>query len=247
MKTGLFRRLQSALLLVWAVILSGCTFSAPPPLPTHPFSCASFTDSRWSEFTYGMDGPADVISTVARLWEIEREQIQVNLTLRGDEVWNLQWSSIGTIGLFGEYRAWFQDNQKLAKISVKWGNPRPTLSQILDCLGNPDSYYAFYTRFEVTHLNLVLIYADRGIVIRHSSIVRSSEPARLYPAMRMDRFIVVPPGAAERVITDMYSYGFEVRFHVNAVCLLEPWPSSIDELEISSDEERIQCGVFPKS
>ncbi len=242
MKTIITWRMQYALTLVWVVILSGCTLP-PPSIPARPFSCESFTEARWAELRFGMDGPSDVASTVAGLWELEREQIQVNLTSHGDEVWNLRWRSIGTIGLSGDYRAWFQDDQRLAKISVKWGNPRPTLSQIIDCLGNPDFYIAFYERLEVTYLHLALVYADTGIVVRHHAIVRSSEPANIFPALRMDRFIVVPPGAAEKMITNMYNYGHEVRSHVNALCLLRPWPDSIRALEIAPDEETLQCGV----
>ena len=245
MKTIIFWRLRYALILVWVVILSGC-LSPPPSFPARPFSCSSFTESLWEEFRFGVDSPDDVVSTVARLWGIEREQIQVNLLSSGDEVWNVKWHSNATVGMFGDYLTWYQEDQKLGKISVMWGNPRPTFSQTIDCLGFPDHYIAFYdVSGEAEYLHLALLYADNGMIVRHDAPSWSTELPAIHPDMRMDRFVVVPPGTAERVATDMYSYGYEVRYHVRSVCLLKPWPGSIDAMEIASDDEKIRCGVFP--
>ena len=154
MKPFIYWQTRLTLILVWMVILSGCTL---PPPSTLPFSCSSFTESLWEEFRFGVDSPDDVVSTVARLWGIEREHVQVNLTASGEDVLRVRWRSITTIGVLGEYLAWFQDDQKLGKINVKWGNPRPTLSQTIDCLGFPDHYIAFYdVSGEVEYLGLSL-------------------------------------------------------------------------------------------
>ena len=216
----------------------------PPPLVPRSFSCASFTESLWEEFRFGVDSPDDVVSTVARLWEIERDQVQFMLTI-SEEVYMARWRSSTIVGAGGAYEASFQDDQKLGKISVTWGNPRPTLSQIIDCLGFPDHYIAFYDQtVEALYLSLALLYADNGIVVRHYAFSGSTEVPRIHPDMRMERFVVVPPGTAERVATDMYSYGNEVPRHVRSVCLLEPWPGSIEAMKIASDEEKNRCGFF---
>ena len=232
---------RNALFLMLLVMLTGCTL---PPVP-RPFSCASFTESRWAVFRFGVDSPDDVVSTVARLWGIERDQVQFMLTI-SEEVYMARWRSSTIVGAGGAYEASFQEDQKLGKISVTWGNPRPRLYQIIDCLGFPDHYIAFFDPFEVTYLSLALVYADTGIVVRHNAIVGSSESARIHPHLRMERFVVVPPGTAERVVTDMYSHGYEVRDHVYSVCLLLPWPGSIEAMEIASDEEKTRCGYGSK-
>ena len=243
MKQFIYWQTRLTHILVWVVLLSGCTL---PPPSTLPFSCSSFTESLWEEFRFGVDSPEDVVSTVARLWGIEREHVQVNLTASGDEVWNVRWRSSATVGALGEYLAWFQDDQKLGKIRVKWGNPRHTLSHTIDCLGFPDHYSAFYdVSGEVEYVHLALLYTDNRIIVRHEAPSGSPDSPDIHPDMRMDRFIVVAHGPAEQIVTDMYSYGYEVRYHARAVCLLKPWPGSIEAMEIAAEEERIQCGVFP--
>ena len=139
---------RNALFLMLLVILTGCTL---PPVP-RPFSCASFTESRWAVFRFGVDSPDDVVSTVARLWGIERDQVQFMLTI-SEEVYMARWRSSTIVGAGGAYEASFQEDQKLGKISVTWGNPRPRLYQIIDCLGFPDHYIAFFDPFEVTYLS----------------------------------------------------------------------------------------------
>ena len=244
MKSIVHLQTRRALIFVWMFILSGCNL---PPPSTLPFSCSSFTESFWEEFGFGIDSPDDVVSTVARLWGIERADVQVDLTAGGDEVLRVRWRSIATIGPLGEYLASFQDDQKLAKISVKWGNPRPTLAETIECLGLPDHYIAFYDfSAEAQYLELAALYTEKRVIIRHDDQFWSAELSEIHPGMRMDRFIVVAHGPVEQIVTDMYSHGFEVRYHARSVCLLKSWPGSIAAMEIASHEERIQCGVFPQ-
>ena len=241
MKPFIYWQTRFTLILVWMVILSGCTL---PPPSTLPFSCTSFTESLWEEFRFGVDSPDDVVSTVARLWGIERDQVQFMLTI-SEDVYMARWRSSTIVGTGGAYEAWFQDDQKLGKISVKWGNPRPTLSQTIDCLGFPDHYIAFYdVSGEAEYLHLALLNTDNRIIVRHGNPSWSPESPAIHPDMRMDRFIVVAPGPAEQIVTDMYSYGNEVPRHARAVCLLKPWPGSIEAMEIASNEEKSQCGFF---
>lgn len=230
-------------ILVCMVILTGCTL---PPPSTLPFSCSSFTESFWEAFRFGVDTPDNVVSTAARLWEIEREHVEVALTASG-EVSSVRWRSIATVGPQGKYLAWFRDDQTLGKISVNWGNPRPTFSETVDCLGLPDHYIAFYYYSgEAKYLSLSLLYMGKRTIIRHDNPSWSGEALRIHPDMRMDRFIVVAYGSAEQAISDLYSYGYEVASEqAQALCLLKPWPGSIEAMEIASNEEWSRCGVFP--
>ena len=91
----------------------------------------------------------------------------------------------------------------------------------------------------------MLLYTEDGLVVRHVDTIWSFESSGIHPNMRMDEFVVVSPGTAEQVATNLYSYGNEVRYHARAVCLLKPWPGSIKAMEMASEEEKIQCGVSP--
>ena len=243
MKSIVHLQTRRALIFVWMFILSGCNL---PPPSTLPFSCSSFTESLWEEFEFGVDSPDEVVSTVVRLWEIERDFVRVDLTASGDEVLRVRWRSSASIGVLGEYLASFQEDQKLAKISVKWGNPRPTLVETIECLGLPDHYIAFYSpSAEGQYLDLAMLYTEKRVIVRHDDLSWRTELSEIHPGMRMDRFIVVAHGPVDQIVTDMYSHGFEVRDHARfGVCLLAPWPGAIDAVEIASEEEQIRCGVF---
>ena len=230
-----------ARILVWTLLLSGCTL---PPPSTLPFFCSSFTESYWEEFSFGVDSPDSVTSTAARLWEIGEERFEVDLTVSGD-VWNVRWASIATIGPSGEYLAWFRDDETLVKISAYWGNPRPTLTETIDCLGDPDHYFAFlYPTGEVEYLSLALLYTDKRIIVHHNNPSWSAKASEIHPDMRMDSFIVIAHGSAEQLLTDMYSHGYVVRHRAQSECLLKSWPGSIEAMEAASIEERSRCGVY---
>ena len=143
MKTIICLRRRLALLITLLVIVTGCTLPPPPPVP-RPFSCASFTESHWGEFRFGADSPDDVVATAARLWGIERDQVEFDLTI-DKEIYHAYWGVDTVLGKGGWYGARFDDGQRLGKISVEWGYPKPTLSQIVECLGFPDYYIAFYS------------------------------------------------------------------------------------------------------
>ena len=243
-------RERVALRLAIVFIVAGCTVPPPPPVPSTPrsFSCASFTESQWENFRFGVDSPDDVVAAAARLWGIERNQVHARMQLEGelvgDKVFDMRWWSDATVGSGGHYQAWFQSDQKLAKIRVEWGYPKPTLAQVIDCLGPPEHYIAFFENGpHGIYLSLALLYPDIGIVVRHFDIVWRYEPLKIHPNKRMGFFVVVPPGTAEQVVTEMYSYGNEDPYHVRSVCLLKPWPGSIEDMEIASEEEMIRCGV----
>ena len=249
MKTIICSRRRLALYTTLLVIITGCTLPPPPPSTQSTpssFSCASFTESLWKEFRFGVDSPDDVVATATRLWGIERDQVQVRLTFSGDEVFDVRWWSDAIIGTGGNYLVWFSAGRKLAKISVTWGRPKPTLAQIIDCLGFPEHYIAFYDAGpDATYLSLALFYPDSGIVVRYFNPSLWVTLPIIHPAMRMERFVVVAPGDAETMVTDMYSYGVEVPFHVRSGCLMRPWPGSIEAMEIASEDEQIRCGVTP--
>lgn len=246
MKTIIGLRKRIVLYATLLLTVTGCAVPPPPPRAssTPPtFSCASFTELLWSEFRFGVDSPDDVVATAVRLWGIDREQVRVKLKINED-VSSVWWPSSAVVGPGGTHQFWFPSDQKLAKIRVEWGYPKPTLAQVIDCLGPPEQYIAFFVNGpHGIYLSLALLYPDIGIVVRHFDIVWGFEPLKIHSNKRMEFFVVVPPGTAEQVATHMYKYGQEDRQHAQAACLLKPWPGSIEAMEIASEEDKILCGV----
>ena len=65
-------------------ILTGCYAGDRQLLQCtpRPFSCASFTESFWEEFRFGVDSPDDIVATVTRLWNIGNDQIRIEPEVR---------------------------------------------------------------------------------------------------------------------------------------------------------------------
>lgn len=92
-------------------VLTSCT-----PLPPVPgdFSCTTFTESYWGEFSFDVDTASDVVSTVSDLWGIERDQVEINLTTNG-EVSAVKWFSDAVLGEGGHYYVPFYEVQQLKR------------------------------------------------------------------------------------------------------------------------------------
>ena len=233
---GVWHVLSIALLAV----LTGCT-----PLPPVPgdFSCTTFTESYWGEFSFDVDTASDVVSTASDLWGIERDQVEIHLRTNG-EVSAVRWFSDAVLGEGGHYYVPFYEVQQIKKIYAEWGDLQPTLTQVIDCLGYPSHYIAFYDFGPGGDIrSLTLLYTDVGLVVRHNALVLRFQFPGIHPNMRMREFVVVPPVAAERMAAHLFSYGREARHLARTVCLLKPWPGSIEAMEMASEEEKIQCGV----
>ena len=249
--------IRLTLIFGFLFIILGCAHP-PPPLF---FSCANFTEAYWSEFNFGSDSPTDVVSTVSRLWEIDKDKVSVAEGLGGnafrgnalgikileDNVYVADWSRHTSNGLFRVNTAWFKDGV-LQKIDAEWvfPLPRPSLSQVVDCLGDPDYYIVYYVIApEAVSVNLDLLYPDRGIVVRYESPFTSffmPEPQKeFHPYMRIRELAVVAPGTVEQVVRAVYSNGNVGGGYVHNACLSEPWPGSIEAMEIVPLEEFSHC------
>lgn len=231
-------------------ILAGCyapqssIVEGTPP----PFSCARLTESYWAEFRFGVDSPDDVVSAAARLWEIERDRVHVRLALDGDlvgdEVFDVRWWSDANTGTANVYQAWFGEDQTLARIEVEWGHPRPTLAQAIDCLGFPEQYIAYYDQgADLTLLRLVLLYTESGIAVSYLNNYILFTPPANHAGLPMDRFVVVAPDAAEEMVSDLYSHRPDKSAYVLSLCLIKPWPGSIEAMETATKEEQRRCRV----
>ena len=180
------------------VLLTSCiepdSSSVPRTLP-----CPSIADSPWAKFRFGVDSPSEVASTAVDLWGIERDQIG-ELSSAVDPGPILWWRTEVLGGTEDNYYASFHKGQHLKKIKVEWTWPDPTFAQIIDCLGSPDQYIAFYDLTpEVTTLNLALFYSDIGVVVRHNGAIWGDELPKIHPNLRMARFVLVTPGTAEQI------------------------------------------------
>lgn len=229
------RHLLVALLLF---ILTGCYSDNPvtaigtPP----PFSCDNFTESYWQEFRFGVDSPDEVIETAIRLWDTDREQIILYEAAR-DDVLQVTWEDSKEERV---YSARFREG-KFHQISVRFKLGRkPTLAQVIDCLDFPE-YYAAYVAPDIEdRFTIGLLYLEKGFDILHVSFGSPPKSTTDFPARLINILFVVAPGPLEQMVRDVYSYGHLPSVHAWGLCVLRPWPDSIEAIEIESflDEDR---------
>ena len=231
-----------AFLLILLFVLSGCESDLIPPTVRNPqpLSCDIFTLARWEEFRFGVDSSTDVAARVVDLWGLGPEQIGYAATWRSDS--GVQWSS-SISGRDVGYSAWFGEERQLLGVDVSWRKPFATLSQVIDCLGAPDLYSARYELDNETQLDLSLWYVERGFSFNHYSYPKRRPDPPIQGGQRIDNFSVGAPLAPDRAFPDLYAAGSDPARSANALCLIKPWPGSINALEVTWYDEDSRCLV----
>ena len=128
--------LITVLIALVGSFLMGCV-PVTPEVSEDPqlFSCARFGYSHWQEFTFGFDSsPDDLFATVIRLYEVDRDQLHIH-TYEG-QTSEINWADNNT-----DHFAHFSLGGQLIDVEVQWGRERPTLAQVINCLGPPDNYH----------------------------------------------------------------------------------------------------------
>lgn len=241
------RRLWSRPMLPMAlvVLLAGCVAPAPGTAVPRSMPCPSLADSPWGDFTLGVDDPSDVVSAVVKRRGIEEDQIEDMGSVQ-DPGPILRWGTALPGGAEDLFHASFDEEKRLKMLSVAWTWPYPTFGQIIDCLGHPDHYIAFINYSEAVSLNVALFYTGVGLAARGDGIGWGNGQLEIERGMWFDGFVLVAPGAAERMAADIYRYSSgPEHWHLrDSACLLKPWPGSIEAAEIASVEEVDRCGLF---
>ena len=236
-------RIRPMLFITLIVLLAGCVAPAPGTAAPRTLPCPSLADSPWGDFTLGVDNSSVVVSAVVNGWGIEKDQIE-DTSSAPDPRPILRWRTAVPGGEDDLFHASFDKEKRLKKLSVAWTWPYPTLAQIIDCLGYPDHYIAFKKYSEKVLLKVVFFYTDIGVVARDEGFGWGDGQLEIERDMLIKGFVLVAPGTAEQMATDIYRYRSGPDHLSDSVCLLKPWPGSIEAMEIASKEEMDRCGVF---
>jgi len=214
------------------------TFTTPPP--PEFFQCSIFDKTHWQKFRFGVDSPADVVSTVAMGRKGDRDQIwRYQSHNEGKEI--VEWNEIGDERDIA-YRALFRNEVGLFQISG-YMRIEPTLGQIINCLGVPEYYEATYFADYELHLNLKLWYPEKGIVIEHFSFHNQELPPPIDADYRIPMFYVLAPGEPVEMVANLYVQGEDPDVQAYGLCVLRPWPGSIEALEVESFLDEQRCGT----
>ena len=245
-------------LFCMALILVGCADLPDPtrngkPAPTPlPFSCDMFTEENWRELRFGVDTPEEYVETVERVWGVELWTIP--LFRDGYTSHWGRWNADSSVSPGLEYRVQFDRAAKLLLVAAFWGGKisAPTLVQVIDCLGTPEYYIAAFVEDRTGWLKFSLWYVEKGFVI-HGSSSRWQSYGRLdWPTIKPGTsmwgggyvlqegdFIVVVPGDLEQMVSAAHGPALQAW----ELCLIRPWPGSIEAIEILSYEEYLRCAT----
>ena len=237
---------RCVLVCILLLTLSSCQVPPsdwPQPTPTvagppESFPCSIFEESQWQEFGFGLDSPTDVISTVERNWTSGRLQIWSDSSDHSNRF--VIWQDFGDEYDI-QFSALFRKEQSLFQIHAQW-YPEPTLAQVVECLGYPDYYEANYAQgVEYPMLSLAFWYLKRGIIIEQVSFHYQEQPPTIDAEYRIGRFLVVAPGEREEMVVNAYKLVDDPDLLVYGLCVLRPWPGSIEALEVESFFDNPRC------
>ena len=225
---------RHGLVIILLSLLSGCYVSPFPREPVTipgtppPFSCEKINDPRWQEFRFGVDSADEAAPRISRNWEIDSKPFTPYEYESGAS--HLSWKDAAQ-GI--SYAAHFRE-KILRSIEVEF-KPTPTLAQVLDCLGPPESYGAYLEHEnELTVFVMDLYYLEKGYVFTHSSLSQQKKPPADLPALRIELLSVVDPGTAEQMIPNVNWFGHLPGVQIWWQCVLRPWPGSIEAIEVES-------------
>ena len=220
----------------------------PSPTPA-PFSCDKFTLDHWRELRFGVDSPEEYVETVEKTWGIKYWITPFNS--EGNTDTSGLW--IPNISVSSEfyYSVQFDKGQRLLHVTGFWpwqDFRRPTLAEVIDCLGTPEHYVAAYVKDDIHWLEFSLWYIEKGILVQGSSDFRFFKQMAVRPNIIMRNtatyglrgdFVVAEPGNLKQMISDVYGPALQAW----KLCLIRPWPGSIEAIEILPFEEYLRCAT----
>jgi hypothetical protein len=220
----------------WYILAGICVFitlgcsgalSLPRTVRTS-YSCQEFDETLWKEFRFGLTSPETIVDVLETTWRVDKNQIR--FIPQPEDTFRVEWETN-----HNQYSALFRDERQLVKVDVWWQEPFPTLSQIMDCLGPPEQYQAFYEQVpDALQLQLSLWYPKKGFVVDGYSFHLQRQPPEIHPEYPMRGFITVASDAPERMVMNVYTHGNKPNIQTYGLRLLKPWPGSIEAIEVDS-------------
>ena len=222
--------LPVACFLLSLFILAGCgaqesfkVYGTPRPL-----SCDIFAEFPWQKLNFGVASPADFTTIAINSGASEQDQFKF-ANLYGDDLlleWQGSHSQRQVI-----YSVLFNVERRLESVDVTW-NPPATITQVLDCLGAPRLYSAYYSSgHHEAVLNLELWYPDKGLSFHQDFYTRTAPFHPVEPAFRIDGFRVTAPTPPGQAAPGFYADGLGPLATALALCQVRPWPGSVEAIE----------------
>ena len=199
-------------------------------------------ENYWQEFRFGVDTPDDVVARVVKLWSIDKDEVGI----LWDPPWNwVRWEGGFDFASSTSQTAMFDTAARISCISLSTGgggNPQclrwprcstawalPTTIQCPCGIGGSSSISGFCWLFVQGSFNLD---QEEVPTIQPETLMGNTATH----ALRGDFIAVAPTGDISQMA---YVYGTGLQAW--ELCLLRPWPGSIEAIEILPFEEYLRC------
>ncbi|HRJ42770.1 MAG TPA: hypothetical protein PL105_12870 [Caldilineaceae bacterium] len=136
-------------------------------------------------------------------------------------------------GSLGRYYALFREG-RLTKIDMEWYGMKPTIGQVVDCLGPPEFYHAIYRQDHTRNVQIALWYIDRGVVFDGYAAYTQPDLPRISSGFELGQVSIAMPSRIDELVSDVYSVSYVPNVYAYALRILKPWPGSIEAIEVDS-------------
>ena len=212
---------QKITILFIALCVSACKSATPIAMP-----CNQLVPASLSSISFEKIDRNNVLTWVENEFGIKLSAVDIYDDVSGGR--SIVWKEDQK-----EFAAFFQ-SVNLTKITVTWTDHKPTLQNILNCMGPPDSYRSTYKQdIEGRAFMLELWYSRKGAVVGLTQLVRGmNNPPTIDETLQFDVSVFTKPGTTPRDIAE----GIYPQLGSSAISTLGPslrsWPSKLEEVHV---------------
>jgi hypothetical protein len=207
--------------LLIALCVSACKSATPTAMP-----CNQLLPSSLSSIPFEKIDRNDVLAWVENEFGIKSSSVDIFDDVSGGR--SIVWKDNQK-----EFDAFFQ-SANLTKITVTWTDHKPTLQNVLNCMGTPDSYRSTYKQdVEGRAFMLELWYPRKGAVVGLTQLVRGmNNPPTIDETLQFDVIEFTKPGGTPGDIAE----GIYPQLGPSATSTLGPsfrsWPSKLEDVRV---------------
>lgn len=181
--------------------------------------------------------PESIVQWVLDNYQVDPDEVRRYEYVDSEMTKSVSWEVDGT----GHSAAFH--GARLRSISVNWKSSRPTANEVIDCIGAPDFYGAYWgPAIEGgDYFELELWYPDEGLLVRS---FRTDPLFHLLPSLSreqvpevdgnevMTELVVVPSGTLTEVLSSTY-FPRSARVKKVSLEIVKPWPYEWGDIEIT--------------
>jgi hypothetical protein len=206
--------------------LYGCAPVTPTSLPKYtgpPRPCSEIQATELRALLISQASPEEIRVRIAALSDLPIKKVEASGSA-------YSWSANGIEGLYIVQNP--DTPSDFQSVSFRFTERLPSMERVLECLGAPDSYGAWYygTPDGYPILSFRLFYEQEGIAVLSSQTGNFGQPPPLDVSTLAEDFYYVHPNSPHAL-----SEGLAFGISEERQAKIKPWPGSWDKIEIDTE------------